>query len=169
MWWRNWAVSILEFPSVWSWWILTFMVSSHMSPCLLSLQDLDLEAGSASGKIIRQEYIKGKAVYSSPGGPGLHNFSLVSFSATNDHDTEAFTYKAVLWRYSKSRGSLLKWFSPRDVYPWPETFLVHGWRDDAGTWWGEARYAAQHLWCPGRHPSYPAQCRTPRLRSPILI
>lgn len=36
------------------------MVSSHMCPCLLSLQDLDLEAGSASGKIIRQEYIKVK-------------------------------------------------------------------------------------------------------------
>lgn len=25
-----------------------------------------------------------------------------------------------------------------------DIFGPHGWRDDAGTWWGEARYAAQH-------------------------
>ena len=25
-----------------------------------------------------------------------------------------------------------------------DIFGPHSWRDDAGTWWGEARYAAQH-------------------------
>lgn len=145
MWWRNWAVSILEFPSVWSWWILTFMVSSHMSPCLLSLQDLDLEARSASGKIIQQEYIKGKAVYSHQEAQdctiSLLWVSLPLMIMTQRHSLTRLCYGGIrVQRFSSGGG-----FLPKGCLSMTRNiFGPRGWRDDAGTWLGEARYAAQH-------------------------
>ena len=172
MWWRHWSVSILEFPTVWSLWILTFMVSSYMYLCLLSLQDLDLEAWSALGKIIRQEYIKGKAVYFHQEARdctiSLLWVSLPLIIMTQRHSLMRLCYGGIqVQRFSSGGGFVPKGrlSMTRDI------FGPHGWRDDAGTWWGEASMLLNILWCPGRHPSsYPAQVSIlPRLRSPILI
>lgn len=145
MWWRNCTVSILEFPTVWSLWILTFMMSSHMCPCLLSLQDLDLEAWSALGKIIRQEYITGKAVYfhweAHDCTISLLWVSLPLIIMTQRHSLMRLHYGGIWVQRISSGGG----FVPKGRLSMTrDKFGPHGWRDDAGTWWGEARYVAQH-------------------------